>query len=90
MFLKNMLNIEKLLLLIGQSLIWKRQKERQEIVEGLLIALKDIDGVINLIKKSKNKTEATEGLISKYKLTRKQAEAVLVYKTSTIDFSWSR
>jgi len=55
----------------------KKAKERQEIVEGLLIALKDIDGVINLIKKSKNKTEATEGLISKYKLTRKQAEAVL-------------
>ena len=58
----------------------KKAKERQEIVEGLLIALKDIDGVINLIKKAKNKTEAEEGLMKKYKLTKKQAEAVLETK----------
>jgi DNA gyrase subunit A len=58
----------------------KKAKERQEIVEGLLIALKDIDGVINLIKKSKGKTEAMEGLIKKYNLTRRQADAVLETK----------
>jgi len=55
----------------------KKAKERQEIVEGLLIALKDIDGVINLIKKSKTAAEASEELIKKYKLTKKQALAVL-------------
>jgi DNA gyrase subunit A len=55
----------------------KKAKERQEIVEGLLIALQDIDAVISLIKKSKNKTEAEEGLIKKYKLTKRQAEAIL-------------
>lgn len=58
----------------------KKAKERQEIVEGLLVALQDIDGVINLIKKSKGKTEAMDGLMSKYKLSRKQAEAVLETK----------
>ncbi len=58
----------------------KKAKERQEIVEGLLIALKDIDGVINLIKKSKGKTDAEEGLMKKYKLTKKQADAVLETK----------
>jgi DNA gyrase subunit A len=58
----------------------KKSKERQEIVEGLLIALKDIDGVINLIKKSKGITEASEELIKKYKLTKKQASAVLETK----------
>jgi DNA gyrase subunit A len=58
----------------------KKAKERQEIVEGLLIALKDIDGVINLIKKSKGKVEAMDGLISKYKLNKRQAEAVLETK----------
>lgn len=58
----------------------KKAKERQEIVVGLLVALKDIDGVINLIKKSKTKTEALEGLLKKYKLTRRQAEAVLETK----------
>jgi len=58
----------------------KKAKERQEIVEGLLIALKNIDDVINLIKKSKNTTEALEGLIKKFKLSRKQAQAVLETK----------
>jgi len=51
--------------------------ERLEIVTGLLIALKSIDDIIALIKKSKTKVEALEGLIKKFKLTRKQAEAVL-------------
>ena len=58
----------------------KKAKERQEIVEGLLIALNNIDEVITLIKKSKNTTEALEGLIKKFKLTRKQAQAVLETK----------
>ncbi|MFH1608179.1 MAG: DNA gyrase subunit A [archaeon] len=58
----------------------RKAKERQEIVEGLLIALQNIDAVIDLIKKSKGKTEAMEGLISKFKLTRKQADAVLETK----------
>jgi len=58
----------------------RKAKDRQEIVEGLLIALKNIDAVITLIKKSKSKTEAGEGLIQKFKLTRKQADAVLETK----------
>ena len=58
----------------------KKAKERQEIVEGLLIALKNIDAVINLIKKSKGKTEAFEGLIKNFELSKKQAEAVLETK----------
>ncbi len=55
----------------------KKAKDRLEIVDGLLIALKNIDAVIDLIKKSKNATEALEGLINKFKLSRKQAQAVL-------------
>ncbi len=55
----------------------RKSKERQEIVEGLLIALKSIDSVIELIKKSKNATEALGGLMNKFKLTRRQAQAVL-------------
>jgi DNA gyrase subunit A len=58
----------------------KKAKERQEIVEGLLIALKDIDGVINLIKKSKTASDASEELIKKYKLTKKQTLAILETK----------
>jgi len=42
--------------------------------------LKNIDAVITLIKKSKSKTEAVEGFVQKFKLTRKQADAVLETK----------
>jgi DNA gyrase subunit A len=55
----------------------KKARERLEVVEGLLIALKNIDAVITTIKKSKNTTEALESLVKKFKLTRKQAQAVL-------------
>ena len=58
----------------------KKAKERLEIVEGLLIALKNIDAVIATIKKSKATTEALESLVKKFKLTRKQAQAILETK----------
>jgi len=58
----------------------KKAKDRLEIVEGLLIALKNIDAIISFIKKSKNTTEALEGLIKNFNLTRRQAQAVLETK----------
>ncbi len=58
----------------------KKAQDRQEIVEGLLIALKSIDEVIALIKKSGNTTEASEGLMKKFNLTKKQAQAILETK----------
>jgi len=58
----------------------KKAKERLEIVDGLIIALKNIDKIIDLIKKSKNTSEASEGLIKNFGLTKKQAQAVLETK----------
>ncbi|MCK9568034.1 DNA gyrase subunit A [Candidatus Pacearchaeota archaeon] len=58
----------------------KKAKERIEIVDGLIIALKSIDAVIDLIKKSKTATEASEGLMKKYELSKRQAQAVLETK----------
>jgi DNA gyrase subunit A len=58
----------------------RNAKERQEIVEGLLIALKNLDEVINLIKKSKNAAEASVVLMEKFKLSKRQAQAVLETK----------
>ena len=55
----------------------KKAQDRQEIVEGLLIALKNIDNVIDLIKKSKSAVEASEALMKKFNLTKKQAQAIL-------------
>jgi DNA gyrase subunit A len=58
----------------------KKSKSRLEIVDGLLIALKNIDEVIDLIKKSRGATEALEGLMKKFTLSVKQAKAVLETK----------
>ncbi len=58
----------------------RKAKERQEIVEGLLIALNDIDKVIELIKKSKTKQDAFDTLIKDYNLSKRQSEAVLETK----------
>ena len=50
---------------------------RLHIVEGLLIAIGDIDKVIKLIKASETTEEARAGLIEKFKLTEIQATAIL-------------
>ncbi len=53
----------------------KKAKERLEIVEGLLVALKNLDEIISIIKKSRE--EAAENLIKKFNFTKRQAEAIL-------------
>ncbi len=55
-------------------------KDREHILVGLIIALKNIDPIIALIKKSKGTVEATKKLIDKYKLSQKQAQAILDMK----------
>ncbi len=55
----------------------KKAEDRIEIVLGLLIALKDIDKIVEFIKKSANATEAHSGLMKKFDLTDRQAKAVL-------------
>ncbi|OGC09509.1 DNA gyrase subunit A [candidate division WOR-1 bacterium RIFCSPLOWO2_12_FULL_45_9] len=55
----------------------RKAEEQAHILEGLLIALQDIDGVIKLIKKSKSVDEARSGLMKKYKLSQIQAQAIL-------------
>ena len=54
--------------------------DRQEIVEGLLKALEDIDNIIALIKKSENSTKAKENLMIEYSLSEKQAKAIVEMK----------
>lgn len=50
---------------------------RAHILEGLRIALDHIDEVITLIRGSKTTQEAKDGLMSKFNLTEKQAQAIL-------------
>src|SRR4051794_30758102 len=54
-----------------------RAEARAHILEGLLIALDNLDAVIRLIRRSKDPDTAREGLIDKFKLTRPQAQAIL-------------
>jgi DNA gyrase subunit A len=55
-----------------------REAEREaHILEGLLIALRDIDAVIELIRASRDPETAREGLISNFELTQRQAQAIL-------------
>ena len=55
----------------------KQAQKRAHILEGLLIALNNLDDVIALIKSSKTPEEAREGLMSRYGLTEIQAKAIL-------------
>jgi len=50
---------------------------RAHILEGLKIALDNIDAVIELIKASKNPEVAKEGLMNNFNLSEKQAQAIL-------------
>jgi DNA gyrase subunit A len=55
----------------------RKAEERAHILEGYKIALDNIDAVIELIKKSKDTPTAHEGLVKKFKLSDKQATAIL-------------
>jgi len=61
-----------------------KAKERVHILEGLAKALKNIDKIVNLIKKSKDKEDAKKGLIKTFKLTEIQASAILEMKLQTL------
>lgn len=55
----------------------EQAKKRAHILEGLLIALDNLDDVIKLIRKSKTPDEAKTGLIKNFELTEIQAKAIL-------------
>ncbi|RZS43151.1 DNA gyrase subunit A [Herbihabitans rhizosphaerae] len=55
----------------------RKREERLHLVEGLLIALLDIDKVIKLIRGSENAAAAKEGLMKQFKLSEIQATYIL-------------
>ncbi len=54
-----------------------KTEEREHIVKGLVIALTDIDEVIAIIKKSKDRYEANANLMAHFELSERQANAIL-------------
>ncbi len=54
-----------------------RAEARAHILEGLLIALENLDAVIELIRGSRDPDAAREGLMESFALSREQAQAIL-------------
>lgn len=80
----NLKQILELYLKHQEEVITRRSKyelnkaeERAHILEGLLIALDNIDEVIHIIRSSKNVAEAKEKLIQSFDLTDVQAQAIV-------------
>jgi DNA gyrase subunit A len=61
-----------------------KARDRAHILEGLKIALDDIDAVIETIKKSADKEIAKDNLVKKFKLSEIQADAILQMRLQTL------
>ena len=61
-----------------------KARDRAHILEGLKIALDDIDAVIETIKKSADKDIAKDNLVKKFKLSDLQADAILQMRLQTL------
>ncbi len=79
-----LIDMLKYYIVYRQGVILKRSKydldlakERAHILEGLLIAIKNIDAIIKIIKTSPNTTEAKARLRAKFSFSEKQAQAIL-------------
>lgn len=55
----------------------KKAREKEHLLEGLKIAIENMDAVVMLIREAKDPAEAKEGLMSEFDLTDLQAKAIL-------------
>ena len=57
---------------------------RENIVNGLLLAVANIDDVVAIIRASESPKEAAEALVARYKFNKPQVEAILAMKLSAL------
>jgi len=65
-----------------------KAKDRLHILEGLIIAINNLDEVISIIRKSHDKSECKTNIMNRFLLTEKQAEAIVtmqLYRLSSTD-----
>jgi len=62
----------------------KKIEKRLHIIEGLIVAIEDIDVIVKLIKSSKSKSDAHIKIVDKYSLSGLQADAILAMKLSSL------
>jgi DNA gyrase subunit A len=61
-----------------------KAEERDHILQGLLIALDNIDEVINIIRSSANTPEAKQKLIDRFELSDAQSQAIVDMRLKTL------
>ena len=76
-FLQNFIDHRHEVVLRRTKFELEKAEKEAHILEGLKIALDNIDAVIELIKKSRNPETAKQGLMKKFKLSEIQAKAIL-------------
>jgi len=79
-YLSNFIAFRKEIIIKRTKFDLKKSEERLHLLEGLKIALDNIDNIIKLIKSSKSGVEAKEKLIEIYKFSDLQAQAILDMK----------
>lgn len=79
-YLNYFLSFRKKILVNKFKFELKQFQDRLHILEGLVIALKNIDEIVKKIKNSKDGKEAKQMLIKDYKLTEIQAQSILDMK----------
>ena len=57
---------------------------RENIIEGLLLAIANIDDIVAIIRASENPAAAATALMEKYPFNEKQVEAILAMKLSSL------
>ena len=82
--LEEYLDFQKEVITRRTSYDLEKAKEREHIIECLVIAVRNIDEVIAIIKKPKDKQDAIEKLQSKFELSEKQGNAILEMKLSRL------
>ena len=79
-FIDNFISYRKEVIIRRAKFDLDKAEKRAHILEGLKIALKYLDRVIKLIRNSKSVEEARVGLMTSFKLTEVQAQAILDMK----------
>lgn len=75
--LKKQIEHRKVVIVRRTTFDLRKAEERAHILEGLLIALDNLDETIALIRASKTVEEARNGLMKKFKLSEEQSQAIL-------------
>ncbi len=78
--LSHFLEHRKTVIIRRTTYLLRKAQERAHILEGLKIAIDNLDDVVALIRASKTPAEAREGLMEKFELSRIQAQAILDMK----------